>query len=143
MLGFSRMNSKKILLVAADAVFVRAMSMKLRAEGYEVVTAEDGSEAVSAMREGKADLILLDILFPADVGHGGGVSWDGFLIVDWLKRMVGLTDTRVIFITAAPPAQYVERARKAGAVGLFQKTVDPLELLRVIHRFLDEPAVAS
>src|SRR5437660_7043194 len=111
------MSSKKIVLVDDDKVFAKAMSMKLRAEGYEVVIAEDGGGAVSAMRQGKPDLILLDILFPPDVGHGGGVSWDGFLIMDWLGRMAGIGDTPVIFMTAADPEPYVERARKVGAAG--------------------------
>jgi CheY-like chemotaxis protein len=139
----SSMSGKKILLVDDDPAFVRAMSIKLCAEGHEVVTAEDGAAAVSALRQGKPDLILLDILYPPDVAHGGGVAWDGFLLADWLRRMGGAADTPVIFITAADPAQYVERARRAGAAGLLPKTLEASEMMRVIQRVLDRAALAS
>ena len=130
------MNNKKILLVDDDPVFVQATSTRLRGEGFEVLTADDGAGAVSALRQGKPDLILLDILFPPDVAHGGGVGWDGFLLMEWLRRMGGLTDTRFILMTGADPAQYAERARKAGAAGLFPKSVEPGDLIRVIHQLL-------
>src|SRR5438552_130966 len=81
------MNQKKILVVDDSAIIRKTLSMKLKASGYEVLTAEDGSVAVSTARRERPDLILLDISFPPDVAHGGGVPWDGFLIMGWLKRM--------------------------------------------------------
>src|SRR5271165_3567098 len=99
------MNCKRILVVDDDPVFVKAISLKLRSEGFDVLTAEDGGSTLSAVRQGKPDLILLDILFPPDVPHGGVVSWDGFDIAAWLRRMGGLADVPVILITAADPAE--------------------------------------
>src|SRR5438445_484657 len=64
---------KKILVVDDDAIMRKTISLKLEAEGYAVVTAADGSEAIKCVREEKPDLILMDILFPPDVAHGGGV----------------------------------------------------------------------
>jgi two-component system KDP operon response regulator KdpE len=138
------MSIKKILLVDDDRVFVNAFSMKLRAEGYQVITAPDGAGAVKAAREAKPDLIVLDIVFPPDVAHGGGVPWDGFLIIDWLRRMAGVTETPIILVSAGDPAAYVDRARKAGASGFFPKAADIGKLVGLIHQFLDErPAVAT
>ena len=111
--------------------------------GYEVMTAADGSAAVSTARGTKPDLIILDLYYPPDVGHGGGNPWDGFLIVEWIRRMADMSGTRVIFTTAAEPAQYVDRARKAGASGLFQKGPDMSQLLSVVHRLLGEPTAAA
>src|SRR5258708_4273263 len=90
------MNGKKILIVDDDPVVLRALSTKLKGQGYETVTAEDGSAAVSAVRKGKPDLILLDLTFPPDVAHGGGVPWDGFLIMSWLQRMDEIKGTPFI-----------------------------------------------
>jgi len=137
------MKGKKILLVDDDPVFVSAMSMRLQAEGYDVVTAEDGASAISALHQGQPDLILLDILFAPDVVHGGGVSWDGFLILEWLRRIAPLEDTPVVLITAADPAPYAERVGTVGAAGLFQKTDDLATCMDLIHRLLDEPLVAA
>ena len=81
------MNPKKILVVDDNAIILRTLSMKLKSSGYEVLTATDGAQAVSTVRREKPDLILLDISFPPDVAHGGGVPWDGFLILSWLQRL--------------------------------------------------------
>src|SRR5215510_11087082 len=87
---------RKIILVIDDnLVFQKAMLMKLRSRGYDVMTAEDGSAAAGAMRRLKPDLILLDINFPPDVAHGGGVAWDGFLIIRWLRQACEIADVPV------------------------------------------------
>ncbi len=141
------MKPKTILLVDDDMVFLRAMSQRLGAEGYQVCTAEDGAGAVAALREVKPDLIFLDIHFPPDVGHGGGVAWDGFLIANWLQRMGGIAGTPVIFLTASDPAPLQPKATKAGAAGLFQKSVELNRLLDRVRQLLQgpepDPAVLS
>ena len=132
-----RMKRKRILLVDDDPVFVKATSMRLATEKFEVVTAEDGADTLKALRKGKPDLVLLDILFPPDVPHGGVVSWDGFDIISWLRRMGGLGNTPVILVTASDPFEHRERARKMGADAIFQKGVDMGELMSLIHQFID------
>jgi len=81
------MDRKTILIVDDDRVVQQALALKLKASGYDVLEAEDGAAAVSTVRRQKPDLILLDISFPPDVAHGGGVPWDGFLILNWLRRL--------------------------------------------------------
>src|SRR5689334_18450642 len=98
---FPIMGSHKILIVDDSAIILKAFSNKLLACGYDVLTAQDGGTAVNLARHEKPDLIILDINFPPDVGHGGGVAWDGFLIISWLRRMEEAKDTPVIIITGA------------------------------------------
>jgi DNA-binding response OmpR family regulator len=130
------MNGKKILIVDDDAVVLSAVSMKLKHEGFETITATDGSAAVSAVRKSKPDLILLDITFPPDVAHGGGVPWDGFLIMAWLRRMDEAKGIPFIVISAGDPAMYEKRAMAAGATHFFHKPMQNEELLAVIHKAL-------
>jgi CheY-like chemotaxis protein len=132
------MAQKKILVVDDNKVVVKALSMKLNASGYEVLTANDGSEAVSTARKNKPDLIVLDISFPPDVAHGGGVPWDGFLIMDWLRRIDEAKSIPVIIITGGDPAKFKDRALSAGAVSFFQKPVNNDELLAAIHKTLGD-----
>ena len=80
-------KGKKILIVDDNEVILKTLSLKLTSAGYAVLTAIDGSAAVAAARRDKPDLILLDLSFPPDVAHGGGVPWDGFLIINWLRRI--------------------------------------------------------
>jgi CheY-like chemotaxis protein len=134
------MSCKKILVVDDNPVVLKALDLKLRSSGYEVLSAEDGSEAVRLARHEKPDLILLDISFPPDVAHGGGVGWDGFLIMDWLHRIDEAARIPVIVITASDPAQYKKKALSAGAVAFFQKPVDHDELLEAIRKTLRETA---
>jgi len=127
------MNGKRVLVVDDNWVDARALSNKLKAEGYEVLLAHDGAAAVSTARKQKLDLILLDVLYPPDVGHGGGVPWDGFLILNWLRRMDETNNIPVIFVTGGDPKTYRDRAMKAGAVNFFSKPVKVDELMTAVN----------
>lgn len=127
----------KILIVDDSPVILKTLSMKLTANGYEVVTAEDGGSAVSLVRNERPDLVLLDISFPPDVGHGGGIPWDGFLILEWLRRLDEGKSIPFIIITGGDPAQYRHRALAAGAVSFFQKPINHEELLATIRQVLE------
>lgn len=103
----------------------------------------DGSTAVSCVRRERPDLIILDIDFPPDVAHGGGISWDGFLILDWLRRLEEARETPIIFITSHQDTQFRQRALTAGAVAFFQKPIDQDELLNVVREIVGEPPEPS
>ena len=131
-----RRMHKKILIVEDDAACTNALSARLSAEGFEIIAAKDGSEAVGAIRLYQPDLVIIDVFFPPDVSHGGGVPWDGFLLVDWLRHLGLLTRTPVILVTASNPAPYMERAKASRVGGLFQKNVDPSVWIGTMHRLL-------
>ncbi|HKI70408.1 MAG TPA: response regulator, partial [Verrucomicrobiae bacterium] len=97
------MDRKKILVVDDDTVVLKAFTFKLTSKGYDVLTALEGAEAVSVVRRAKPDLILLDVSFPPDVGSGGGVVWDGFKIMDWLRRVDEAATIPIIMITGGDP----------------------------------------
>ncbi len=134
------MSRKKILVVDDSKLILKLMSLKLTAKGYDVLTAEDGGTAVSTVRQEKPDLILLDLSFPPDVAHGGGVAWDGFLLMNWLQRLEEAKHIPIIVITGSDPAKYKDRALAAGAVSFFHKPIDNEALLAVIGQTLGEGA---
>lgn len=127
------MNRKKILIVDDNEVILRTLSLKLQANKFEVLTAADGSDAVAAVRTQKPDLILLDIGFPPEVS---GVPWDGFLIIQWLRRLEEAKNTPIIVITVGEAAKYKDRALAAGAMAFFQKPINNDELLSTIGKAL-------
>src|SRR6185503_6874585 len=129
---------RKILVVDDNAVMLKVFSLKLKANGYDVSTAMDGSEAISMVRKEKPDLILVDVSFPPDVGHGGGVPWDGFLIMDWVRRIDEAKHIPFIVITGGDPVKYEKRSRDAGAVAFFRKPIDHEGLISVIRRTFGE-----
>ena len=132
------LNRKKIMVVDDSVVILKTLSMKLKASGYDVLTAEDGAVAVSTARRERPDLILLDLVFPPDVAHGGGVAWDGFLIMDWLKRMEEAKNIPIIIITGNKSEEFKARSMAAGAVGYFQKPLNNDELLAAIQQTLGD-----
>jgi CheY-like chemotaxis protein len=135
---FDPPKRKKLLIVDDDPIVRKTTSMKLEAAGYSVVTASDGSSAIHAVRKEKPDLILLDLSFPPDVAHGGGVPWDGFLIMSWLRRFRDIKRVPVIVITGAESARNKDRSLTNGAIAYFQKPLDHSALLSAIKDAVKE-----
>src|SRR3974390_1209498 len=131
-----RTGRKVILVVDDNLVFQKAMLMKLRAYGYDVMTAEDGSAALGAIARLKPDLILLDLNFPPDVANGGGLGWDGFLILRWLRRTREAVDVPVIAVTGGDLNLYREHCKEAGIVDLLAKPLDHELLVTRIRELL-------
>ena len=132
---------KKILVVDDDPVIQKAFTIKFQASNFEVLTASDGATAVNAVRTQKPDAILLDIAFPDEFGT---VAWDGFRIMEWLKRLDGVSKIPIFIITGGDPDKYVARARELGAVAFFHKPVVHEELVAALNRALTrEPAATT
>jgi len=130
-------NGRKILIVVDDTVFQKALTLKLESQGYSVATAVDGADAIRALRDENPDLVLLDIHFPPDIAHGGGVPWDGFLLMRWLRGIEKGEKVPVLFITGDDPGDYRDRALGSGAAGLFHKSQEPEVLVSMIERVLN------
>jgi CheY-like chemotaxis protein len=126
------MNRQKILVVDDNPVIVKTLSMKLVAAGYQVVSAGDGSEAISAARKEIPNLILLDINFPEEVG----VAWDGFKIIAWLQRVDEAKKIPIIVISGGDVAKFKDRSLQAGAIAYFQKPIDNEKLIELIKTTL-------
>ena len=130
---------RKIILVVDDnLVFQKTIASKLKARGYDVIIAEDGSAAATAVGRLKPDLILMDVNFPPDVGHGGGLAWDGFLIVRWLRRTREAEDVPVIGITGDNLELHRQHAKDAGILEMFAKPLDYDLLVAKIREVLNQ-----
>ncbi len=119
----------KILVVDDNNLWVKTMCFKLTRSGYQVATALDGAEAISAVRREKPDLILLDISFPSDAAS----AWDGFGIIEWLHRLDESRKIPFIVVTGDDDMRNKERAMASGAAAFFHKPVNHDELLNVIR----------
>jgi DNA-binding response OmpR family regulator len=138
--GTQEQTRRNVILVIDDSlVFQKAVLMKLRAYGYDVMTAEDGSAAMGAVGRMKPDLILLDINFPPDVAHGGGLGWDGFMILQWLRRTLEAFDVPIIAVTGGDPDLYRQRCKEAGILDLMPKPLDYELLVSKIRAALQQP----
>jgi DNA-binding response OmpR family regulator len=109
------MDKKKILVVDDDENIVKILSMNLRFEGFEVVTAFDGTTAVMQAHRHRPDMILLDVMMPA----GNGLS-----VVERLKSSSHTCLIPIAFISALPREELKARAAEAGVYSFFSKPFD-------------------
>jgi CheY-like chemotaxis protein len=123
------MSGKKIMLVEDVKDTVRAMGVRLKSLGYNLVVATDAISAISTARKEKPDLIVLDL------GLQGG---DGFVVMERLKSNYDLTPVPIIILSACDPLMNEERALAAGAEAFLQKPVDNAEFLKAIEGALSK-----
>jgi len=125
----------RILVVDDNPVVLKAFELKLKSLGFAVSVTANAPTVASTVESEKSELILLDINFPS----GGAMDWNGFTILQWLRRFPELARVPVIFITGSDAAKYREQALAAGAAGFFQKPVDFEQLLKRMLELLGEP----
>jgi CheY-like chemotaxis protein len=131
--GTSAAPQQKVLVVDDNEVIVKTIAVKLNSAGYKTFVALDGAEAVAIVRKEKPDLIVLDISFPPDIA---GVPWDGFRIMEWLRRVDDTKKIPIIVITGGAGDKDKEKALGAGAVGFLYKPLDHDELLKMVRATL-------
>ena len=116
----------KILLTDDDTDVLAALSAALASEGYEVVVARNGREAIERFREGHIDIALLDLNMPIKGG------WEAF------ERLTTIHPLLQVIIITARPDQY-PLAAAAGVAALMEKPLDLPLLIRTIDELLCEP----
>lgn len=121
----------KILVVDEDPDFVKINRLILATEGYEVITARSGDEALKRMRTDKPDLILLEIMMSSildTVAISQALEQDP----EWCKipliMMSSIASTE--YVEAFPAGKYLHVDR------WFSKPTPPKELLKAVARFV-------
>jgi CheY-like chemotaxis protein len=119
-----KQGGKKILVVEDDTATREALSMALGAEGFGVVSAANGQDALGVLRNGeRPDLILLDLMMPI---------MDGWQFRREQTRDPGLSAIPVVILSADGNVQ--QKATSLHAAGYLQKPVDVENLVEVIHK---------
>ncbi len=132
----------KVLLVEDDNNLREIYEARLAAEGYDIITAQNGEEALVVAKQNKPDLIISDVMMP---------RISGFEMLDILRNTDELRDTKVIMLTALGQAEDQVRAGKLGADKYLVKSQVTLEdIVNTAKELLGElapptaaPAVAS
>lgn len=108
----------KIMLVEDDNNLREIYEARLQAEGYEIVSAHDGEEALALAVKEKPDLIISDVMMP---------KISGFDMLDILRTTPETKDTKVIMMTALSQAEDKSRADRLGADRYLVKSQVTLE----------------
>ena len=122
--------SKRVLICDDEPYIVESVSYVVRKAGFDVVTAEDGEEALAAAHREKPDLVFLDIMMP-------GLAGDE--VCRRLKADPSTRDTHVVILTARGQEEDERRAMEMGADEFMTKPFSPRKLRARILELLGDP----
>ncbi|HZO39358.1 MAG TPA: response regulator [Methylomirabilota bacterium] len=117
----------RVLIADDNAANVRILRTRLAADGYEVVTAGDGEQALAVAHEAEPDLILLDIMMP---------KVDGIEVCRRLKARPNPSFVPIILVTAMTDAKDIVAGLEAGADEYLTKPVDHAALAARVRSML-------
>lgn len=125
----------KIMIVEDDLALREIYSIRLTAEGYTIVVAGDGEEALAVAAQEKPDLILSDVMMP---------KISGFDMLDILRSTPELKDTKVVMMTALSSPEQRARGEALGADRYLVKSQVGIEdVVNVIHEVLGDAAAPA
>jgi len=119
------MDSKTILIAEDDKDLMLAMSVRMVAHGFTILSAEDAASAIQFCAMKKPDLILLDLGLPDS---------NGFIVMDVVRQLKSAATVPIIVVSARPADVYREAALLAGAKAYFQKPFDNDALMSAIDQ---------
>ena len=126
------MGKLKILAVDDDPVTRKLLKIRLEKEGYQIKTAENGTEAVNLISKSFYEVVLTDLMMP------GGV--DGIGVLKETKEK--WIQTEVILMTAFATVETAVKAMKVGATDYLKKPIDFDELLIRLEKIVTLKSLA-
>jgi DNA-binding response OmpR family regulator len=126
------MNPKhRILICDDDPLLIELMSFRLKAKGFDVITAMDGEEALSKAASEQPSLVVLDAMMP---------RLDGFEVLSRMKSDAAVSHIPVIMLTARKGEKDIVSALERGADDYLVKPFIPEELLARLSKLLARQA---
>lgn len=119
--------TEKVLIADDDPDILRFVEVNLAIEGYEVISASDGQEALDKAIETLPNLVLLDVMMP---------NIDGFEVCKMLRADPRTSNISIIMVTAKSLSADKITGLSSGADDYILKPFDPLELLARVKRTL-------
>ncbi len=117
--------TKTILTVDDERSIVRLVQVNLERQGYNVVTAFDGREALERIAEHQPDMVICDVMMP---------YMDGIAVLDHLRKNEATRYLPVIMLTAKAMDNDVFVGYQRGATCYLTKPFNPLELISFVKR---------
>ncbi|MFC6860023.1 response regulator transcription factor [Zunongwangia atlantica] len=128
----------RILLVDDEPDILEIVGYNLSAEGYQVITADNGAEAVKVAKKKSPHLIILDVMMP---------GMDGIEACEQMRKIPELDETIITFLTARGEDYSQMAGFDAGADDYITKPIKPKVLISkvkaLLRRFRDEEATSN
>jgi len=117
----------KILVVDDETNSIVTVQMQLEANGYEVISANNGEEGLEKVKNEKPDLIILDVMMP---------KMNGYQVCAILKHYAQSNKIPIILITGKAQDEFRELGQRVGADDFITKPFEPPILLAKIEELL-------
>ncbi|MBE9587431.1 Hpt domain-containing protein [Moraxella sp. K1630] len=122
-------SRRHLIMVADDSVTVRKVTSRfLERQGFEVIVAKDGVDAIEILQDNMPDLMLLDIEMP---------RMDGFEVATQVRHSPRLSHLPIIMITSRTGEKHRDRAFEIGVNDYMGKPFQEVELLERIGKLLN------
>ena len=120
--------TKKILIADDEPNIIISLEFLLRREGYEVVVAQDGVEALAQMRAERPDMAILDVMMP---------HRNGFEVCQDLRQDPEFKDLRIMMLTAKGRDTEVSKGMALGADVYMTKPFSTKELIAKVKALIE------
>jgi two-component system cell cycle response regulator len=120
---------KRILVVDDDPTSLKLLDLVLNKEGYQVMTASNGLEALRKARLESPDLLILDVMLP---------GFDGFEICHRLRTEPATATMPIMMLSSKQQKSDQDAASKVGANAFLAKPVDRTALLTKVAELLGD-----
>lgn len=117
---------KKILIADDEQLILRALQFKLEREGYHVITAQDGKQAIETIKSENPDLVITDLMMPYH---------SGLEIISFLRNELKVK-TPVLVLSSVGLESTVLEAFKLGADDFVTKPFSPPEVSIRVKKLL-------
>ncbi len=117
-------NVKKILIADDEPDILEIIQFNLQSEGYEVITAKNGDEAIEAAKKSLPGLIILDVMMPGK---------NGIDVCNILRLLPSFKDTLIIFLSALSDETTEVRGLETGADDYLTKPISPKVLVSKVN----------
>lgn len=117
-------NTRKVLIADDEPDILEILKYNLTGEGYEVITAKNGDEALEKAKRNLPDLIVLDVMMPKKTGVE---------VCQLLRAQAAFKDTLIIFLTAVNDESSEIRGLETGADDYISKPISPKVFLSRVN----------
>ncbi|MDI3514869.1 MAG: response regulator transcription factor [Gammaproteobacteria bacterium] len=121
--------NKKVLIADDEQNIVISLEFLMKREGYEVLLANDGDEAIQRIRADQPDLVLLDVMMPKK---------SGFEVCQEVKADPALAAVRILMLTAKGRDTEVAKGLALGADAYMTKPFSTRELVDKVRSLLEQ-----
>ncbi|MBN8784657.1 MAG: DNA-binding response regulator [Sphingobacteriales bacterium SCN 48-20] len=126
-------KSRKVLIADDEPDILEILKYNLSSEGYEVITAKDGDEAIEKAKRTQPDLVVLDVMMPRKTGVE---------VCQILRAQPAFKDTLIMFLTALNDETTQVKGLETGADDYVSKPVSPkvfLSRVNALFRRIQKP----